>query len=180
VEVLHPVLSFLGQLAVTVLGLIVGALAVAALWVALGVLATAVTRAFKLVSRRLAERQGDETPPACWLALLVRFDEESGRFQPSVQIRGHAVLTRAWIRLELVDGSGVVRLVRKKRFARTAMGTELPLPAFESPEGTSAEEVLAWHWDVVLEDKEGERARWREHPRPASYLNAEAELASPA
>jgi hypothetical protein len=180
VEVVHDVLGFLAQFAIRVLGLIAVVLAVAAFWTALGLLATAATGAYRLVCRRLAEAPAVATPPAFWLALLVRFDEDTGRFQPSVQVRGVGEFTRSWIRLELVDDSGTVRLVRRKRFARTALSTELPLPDFESPEGTSPEEVLGWHWDVVLEDKEGERARWREHPRPAGYLNAEAELAIPA
>jgi hypothetical protein len=94
-----------------------------------------------------------------------------------VQVRGYGELTMAWIRLELVDGDGAVRLMRRKRLAKTAIGAELPLPVFEPPEGTSVDEVLGWHWDIVIEDKEGERARWREHPRPAGYVNAEAELA---
>jgi hypothetical protein len=176
VEVLHDILRFLGQLAITTLGLVAVVLAVAAFSMALGLLASAVAGAFRLVSSRLAEGPRVEIPPTCSLALLVRCDEESGRFHPSVQIRGQVEFTRAWIRLELVDESGAVRLVRRRRFARTAIGTELPLPDFESPEGTSAEQVLGWHWDVVIEDKEGERARWREHPHPAYYLNAEAEL----
>ena len=107
----------------------------------------------------------------------MRFDDESGRFRPSVQVRGYGELTRAWIRLELVDADGAVRLVTRKRLARTAIDTELPLPAFEPPDGTRPDEVLGWHWDLVIEDEAGERARWREHPHPAACLNAEAELA---
>lgn len=176
-EILQDVLGFLGELAVNILGLIVVVLAVAAFWTALGLLGTGIARVYGFVSGRLAERRGDGAPPMYWLTLLVRFDEHRGRFSPSVQLRGHAVLSRAWIRLELVDAAGTVRIVRRRRLAPTAIGTELSLPAFEPPDGASAEEVLGWHWDVVIEDKEGERGRWREHPRLAGYLNAEAELA---
>jgi hypothetical protein len=59
---------------------------------------------------------------------------------------------------------------------KSAIGAELALPAFEWPGGATADEALGWHWDVVIEDEEGERARWREHPRAAGLLNAEAEL----
>jgi hypothetical protein len=133
-----------------------------------------------LLERVIESRTQTEAPPAppsYGLALLIRFDEQSGSFCPSVQLRGYGELTQAWIRLELVDHEGTVRLLRRKRLARTAIGTELPLPAFKPPEGSDPDEVLGWHWDVVIEDAEGERARWREHPRPAERLNVEAELA---
>jgi hypothetical protein len=115
--------------------------------------------------------------PAYTLTLLVRLDEATGRFCPSVQVRGLGDPTDAWIRLELVDEDGAIRLVRRKRLPAAALGTELALPPFEAPEGATADEVLDWSWDVVLEDKEGELERWREHPRPAGHLNTEAELA---
>jgi hypothetical protein len=114
--------------------------------------------------------------PSYSLALLVRVDEQSGRLAPSVQIRGEGRLVRPWIRLELVDTGGALRHAVRRRLWGNAIGTELALPAFEPPDGATAEEALGWHWDVVIEDEEGERARWREHPRAAGLLNAEAEL----
>ena len=161
-----------------------GVAAGAAVVLAMAILAEAAIGLGSLVSagvRRVRERRAAggaaDAPPAFSLTLLVRLDEDGGRLCPSVQLRGSGRLTHPWIRLELVDREGRVRLLRRKRLARTAIGTELPLPAFEAPAGASPEEILGWHWDIVIEDKEGERARWREHPRPAERLNAEAELA---
>ena len=111
------------------------------------------------------------------LALLVRLDESGGRLAPSVQLRGTGMLARPWVRLELVDAEGRLRLAMAKALSGDRCGTEVPLRPFEPPEGATAEEVLGWHWDVVLEDEPGcERARWREHPRAMGRLNAEAEL----
>ena len=111
------------------------------------------------------------------LVLLVRRDESAGRLAPSVQLRGTGVLTRPWIRLELVDRDGRLRLAVTKSLTPFVCGTEFPLRPFEPPEGATVEEVLGWHWDVVIEDEAGcERARWREHPCAVGGLNPEAEL----
>lgn len=110
------------------------------------------------------------------LTLLVRLDERTGRLAPSVQLRGLNPLVRPWIRLELVDLNLRLRHVVTKELEPSAIGTEVALRPFEPPEGATAEEVLGWHWDVVLDDGGVEQARSREHPRPVGRVNAEAEL----
>lgn len=170
VDVLMVLAQVLGTVAVLLVVVVVGAAILE------GILAVGL-RIIALVDPDLRPPPGaPETPSQYSLTLLVRFDEHDGRFRPSVQVRGSGELTEAWIRLELVDPDGAVRLIRRKRLARAAIGTELALPAFEPPDWTTPNEVLGWYWDVVIHDKEGERARWREQPRPAERLNAEAEL----
>ena len=110
------------------------------------------------------------------LALLVRLDQSSGRLAPSVQLRGTGLLTRPLIRIELVDPEGRLRLAVTKALTVHTCGTEFPLRPFEPPEGATVQEVLDWHWDVVIDEGGFERARWREHPRAVGRLNAEAEL----
>jgi anti-sigma B factor antagonist len=122
---------------------------------------------------------GARVAPSYTLSLLVRL-EPTGRLAPSVQFRGRGELVEPWIRLELVDREGRLRHVARERFPASAIGTEFSLPAFDAPDGASAAWALGWHWDVVIKDREGERARWREHPRPAGVLNVEAELAGTA
>jgi hypothetical protein len=173
VETVLDVLVVLAQ----VLGTI--AVLVVAVVIAAGVLEAILAVGQRIVALIDPDRpapSATEVAPSYWLTLFVRFDEESGRFCPSVQVRGNGELTMAWIRVELVDGDGAVRLMRRKRLAKTAIGTELALTAFAVPDGVSRDEVLGWYWDIVIEDEKGERARWREQPRPAEHLNAEAEL----
>lgn len=131
---------------------------------------------FKVAHKKFLAHYGSTVQAPHTLTLLIRFDETRGHFHPSAQLRGEGPLGRAWIRLELVDRDGRLRLVRRRRLPHKSIDTELPLVAFEPPDGVSAEEVLGWRWDVVIEDRKGERARWREHPRPAGFMNAEAEL----
>ena len=176
-EIVLDALVFLAHVLAGVAFVVVAGVALAAALEGLAAVVLFVVGRFKRVRETPSELTPTEVPPSFSLALMVRFDDDSGCFRPSVQVRGYGELTQAWIRLELVDPSGTVRLIRRRRLARTAIETELPLPPFEPPEGTSIDEVLGWHWDVVIEDKLGERARWREHPHPAAYLNAEAELA---
>jgi hypothetical protein len=168
-DVLVAVAQVLGTIATVLVAVVIGA----------GILEAALAVGHRIMARLdpdLAPAPAPESTPLYSLTLLVRFDEQSRRFCPSVQVRGFGELTEAWIRLELVDADGAVRLVRRKRLAKTAIGTELALPVFAPPDWTTPHEVLGWHWDVVIDDKQGERARWREHPRPADRLNAEAEL----
>jgi hypothetical protein len=121
-------------------------------------------------------REPPPSPSPAWsLAFLVDVDEDAGLFRPSVQLRGSPLPLGASIRLELVDEGGV-RLANRRSLPPWAIGTELPLPAFSLPAGAGLTEVLGWHWDVVIEDERGEKARWREHPGPAGSLNPEAEL----
>jgi hypothetical protein len=176
VEIVLDVLALIVQVLVAIgTGAAIGIAMLVVLEAALG-LGALILSAVRRVRGHHGGGSVVEAPCAWSLTLLVRLDEASGRLCPSVQLRGGGALTHAWLRLELVDREGRVRLLRRKRLPRTAIGTELPLPAFESPAGTSPEEVLGWYWDIVIEDKEGERARWRERPRPVQRLNAEAEL----
>jgi hypothetical protein len=161
--------------------LVATALVYALVRVSLGLVAIAIVRVHRSASNWLAARRTAATyitdgRPSYSLTLLVRLDQRSGRLAPSVQLRGQGKLVKPWIRLELVDASGRLRHLARKR-ARRAIGAELALPPFMPPDGVAAAEALGWHWDVVIEDEQGERARWREHPRPVAYLNAEAELA---
>ena len=110
------------------------------------------------------------------MTLLVRLEARTGRLAPSVQIRGLNPVVRPWIRLELVDLNLRLRHVVTKELDPAAIGTEVALRPFEPPEGATAEDVLGWHWDVVLDDGGVEKDRWREHPRPVGRVNAEAEL----
>ena len=127
---------------------------------------------------------------ATTFVLMVRHDERAGVLHPSVQLgagtwsRARRLMRRRSgprsIRLQLVDGLGRIRHEVERRFSPEALNRELSLPAFAPPAGASARETLSWHWDVALRDGEGERLRWREHPRPAAELNAEAELTWPS
>jgi hypothetical protein len=177
VEIVHDFLSaLLSLLAGLGLGILTGLALPLLAWAALALLGLPVALV-KLVRAKRAARRAAWARPWYSLTLLVRLDEENGRFYPSAQLRGEGALRRAWIRLELVDNLGNLRLVMRRRLPRAAIGTELPLPDFEPPDGASAAVVLGWHWDVVIESKHGKRMRWREHPRAAGQLNAEAELA---
>jgi hypothetical protein len=118
-------------------------------------------------------------PPLWSLALLVDVDEEGGELSPIVQIRRGPKAWTPWIRLELVDAEGLIRSRTAQPLPLSAIGAELKLPPFSPPGGTSAEEALGWHWDIVVYDREREYARWREHPRRAGLLNAEGELEWP-
>lgn len=132
--------------------------------------------------RRTAESGGADPPPAppSWkLSLLVDVVERGGQFYPSIQLRGSPVRGGATIRLELVDRSGATRAVTSRSLPPGAIGAELMLPAFAAPDGVRVEQVLTWHWDVVISDGHGELARWREHPGLAGELNAEAEIEIP-
>jgi len=118
-------------------------------------------------------------PHSWWLTLLVEVDNETRLLPPSVQLRGGALPFPARLRLDIVDEYGRVRLSSRRSLPPSAIGTELALTLFATPDGADVEDVLRWHWDVVIEDWRGERARWREHPAPAGALNAEAELELP-
>ena len=161
------------------LGDLVGFLLIAALWFA-------GLAAFELVPRLFRRRRGfhravvTPPPPPSWsLTLLVEVDDDAGLLRPSVQLRGSSLPFGARLRLQVVDGSGLIRASSERSLPAWAIGAELALPAFTAPEGTTIEELLGWHWDLVLEDSRREHARWREHPAPAGALNAEAELDLP-
>ncbi len=125
----------------------------------------------------LEPTQPGRSRPEDWsLALLVRVDEEAGRFAPSVQLQGDEAALWACIRLELVDEQGDVRFAASHRVPRSAAGTEFPLSSFLAPDDAGVEEVLRWRWDLVLEDRHGESLRLRKRLREAGRLNAEAEL----
>jgi hypothetical protein len=115
-------------------------------------------------------------PPPFTLSLLVRVNARRGRLAPSIQLRGGGKPIEPWVRLELVDLEGRLRHAVRRRLPASAIGSEFSLPGFDPPDGVTAEAALGWHWDVAIEDRDGERACWREHPRPAGDLNPEAEL----
>lgn len=154
----------------------------------LGALSLAALRCIDPLIRLSRRRRGvvasavvPAQPPRSWsLTLLVDVDHEARIFRPSVQLRGSTLQFPPTLRLEVVDGWGVVRAACERPLPPSAIGTEVELPAFTAPDGAAAEDVLRWHWDVVLEDRRGEQARWREHPAPAGALNAEAELDLPS
>jgi hypothetical protein len=143
----------------------------------------------ELVDRTLARWRAPEPPsppeplpilrPRPRLTLLVRYGERTGLLRPSVQVREAREPREGSIRLELVDERERVRLSLRRPFPAGAFSGELPLPAFVPPPGTTAEEALSWHWDVIVENCDDEPFRWREHPRSAEGLNAEAELECP-
>lgn len=157
--------------------------------IAIAVSSAVARLALRLLSMRRASRSAIESappppppppPPPSWsLTLLVEVDEDAGLFRPSVQLRGSPLPWDARIRLELVEGRQL-RLVKRRSLPPWAIGAELPLPAFPLPDGAEIDEVLGWHWDVVIEDERRERARWREHPAPAGALNEEGEVDWPA
>jgi hypothetical protein len=178
VEVVLELLIVLAQIVATFGVLFLGAVAIAQVARGVSFVAYRIVALLARTARRESFDPGDLAVRFPYkLTLLVRLDEETGRFRPSVQVRSLGEPTEAWIRLELVDEHGAVRLVRKRRLPAAALGTELALPPFEPPDGATADEVLGWRWDLVLEDEGGELERWREHPRPAGQLNTEAELA---
>ncbi|MGH3033967.1 MAG: hypothetical protein ACRDON_05340 [Gaiellaceae bacterium] len=131
-------------------------------------------------TRRPAATPFWSPPPPSWsLTLLVDVDHEARLFRPSVQLRGSTLQFPPTLRLELVDDSGQIRSSCERSLPPWTIGGEVALPAFTAPHGATTEDVLGWHWDVVMEDQRGELARWREHPGPAGSLNAEAEIQLP-
>lgn len=154
----------------------------------LGALVVAALSALDPILRLIQRRRGLPSavapswspPPPSWsLALLVHVDEEEALFLPSVQLRGSELPFASRLRLQLVDDEGRVRTTAERVLPEWAVGAEVTLPGFFPPEGAAVEEVLGWHWDVVLEDAGGIRQRWREHPAPTGGLNPEAELELP-
>jgi hypothetical protein len=149
-------------------------------------LLSAIDRLERLVRRRRALRRlgaprpSWSPPPLSWsLTLLVRVDEEERLFRPSVQLRGSELPFGARVRLVVVDGTGLARAACERFLPAETLDAEVALPEFPAPEGAAIEDVLGWHWDLVMADWRGERQRWREHPAPVGALNAEAELDLP-
>lgn len=157
------------------------------LWVGVYAVVVSLVRLVDFICHRRARRRAVVTPspsrsppPPSWsLTLLLEVDDDAGLFRPSVQLRGSSLPFAARLRLEVVDESGSIRISTESPLLSEAIGREVALPAFAAPDGAVVEDVLHWHWDVVLEDWRGEQRRWREHPAPAGALNAEAELELP-
>lgn len=138
------------------------------------------------IARRRGNRTSvaDRTPappePRAWsLSLIVDVDEEHRVFRPSVQLRGPPLPSPATISLRLVDPTGHIRQEVGRSLPPWAIGAELSLPAFGISADETLDEALGWHWDLVVEDERGERARWREHPKAVGGLNPELELGIP-
>jgi hypothetical protein len=175
VQVLIEILEFVGVLVALVFGL---PLAVRCVRSLIALAKRAIRSASRTCGSQPAVEPPEWPPGGLGLALLVRVDEGAGVLHPAVQLRGAGERRHARIRLELVDREGTVRLTLKRAFPAEALNTELPLPSFAPPEGATLDEVLGWRWDVVLTGVRSE-LRWREHPRAAGGLNAEAELQAP-
>jgi hypothetical protein len=157
------------------------------LWVGVYAVVVSLVRLVGFIHHRRASRSAVVTQPPSWsapppswsLTLLVEVDDDAGLFLPSVQLRGSALPFASRLRLEVVDEIGTIRISTESPLLESAIGREVALPAFAAPDGAVVDDVLHWHWDVVLEDWRGEQKRWREHPAPAGVLNAEAELELP-
>lgn len=161
------------------INVLAGFAATAVALVVLAVLAASLEAGVRLIGRRRRRRRVRGRPvskPSRSLALLVDLDEASGLLRPSVQISGPPPVRAAFVRVELVEGQGTMRLTLGRSFPPGGAGTELPLPAFAPPPDLTPAEVLRWRWDVVLEDSGGELARWEEHPALAGGVNPEGEL----
>jgi hypothetical protein len=135
-------------------------------------------RAHRRRIRPSAPRSGSASTadPRWSCSLVVGVDETTGTLVPRVQLWGDDLPRRAHVRLELVSDRGVVCHRVARRLPSDASRTDIALEPFPVPDGARLDDVLGWRWDVVLDDRRGERARWRERLHPPPGLNREAEL----
>ena len=114
-------------------------------------------------------------------SLLLLVDVEDGRDLISPRLRiGGREFAQGIVRLELVDERDAVRHTIRRRLRPGDLNTELRLPSFSPPEGTTLERIIRWPWDVSVKADGRERIRWRRYLRGPGDdpcgLNREAEI----
>jgi hypothetical protein len=114
--------------------------------------------------------------PGWGLSLLVDADEAAGVLHPSVQFIGPRPLAQATVSLDVIDGSGDVRLTTERAFQHPDLGTDLDMGTLALPDGASVDEAVRWEWQVTLRHGDEEVARQRGPLAGAGHLNDEAEL----
>jgi hypothetical protein len=83
---------------------------------------------------------------------------------------------RGAVRVELVDEQGVTRRVARRPLPARSLGTLMRMSSLKVPAGVSADEVVRWPWDIIVEGDGRELVRWRRYLAGATSINAEAEI----
>src|SRR3990170_2759349 len=114
-------------------------------------------------------------------SLLLLVDVEDGRDLVSPRVRiGGREFAQGIVRLELVDERDTVRHTIRRRLRPGDLDTEVRLPSFSPPEGTTLEQIIRWPWDVSIKADGLERIRWRRYLQGPGDdpcgLNREAEI----
>jgi hypothetical protein len=110
------------------------------------------------------------------MTLTVEVDGEPRVFSPELCLFGPDSFTGGALRLELVDEHGAVRHAERRELTHSALGTDISLRAFETPDGAEPEDVLGWCWQIAVEAADIELIRWRRYLAASNRLTVEAEI----